>query len=284
MVTDHAQRSARFNILWVASLVAAAAWWALFQFQGVTDVGYVVERANPSAFHWIRGRWMVDWSGTHYAINFVAPFLALFLLWRRRAELKHAHAQVSWAGFVVFALGLALHLLGAKAQQTRLSLLGMITMIWGLPWFALGPDVGRALRYPMFGLIFMTPLNFFDYLLNPFRVIATKVAAVLASGFGIAVKQIGSILVESETGAWSLDMANSTSGIFALLSLCMWTVLLGDFLYKKNGRKKFWLFVWTPILFLMATILRGLTLCLLAESLSGATATTFNARAIRRRQ
>lgn len=264
--------------MWCTAAVAFAAWWILFAFQGVTDVGYVVGRDGHSAFRWIWSRWMVDWHATRYAINFIAPLVALFLLWRRRHELKRADLRVSWAGFAILLFGLALHILGAKAQQTRLSLLGMVLLLGGIPWFALGADVGRALRYPLFALIFISPLNFFDYLLNPFRVIATKTAAALASGLGISVKQIGSILVESETGAWSLDMADSTSGIFALLFLCVWTILLGDLFFKDSGRRKFWLFIWTPILFLIATTLRGLTLCLIAEGLSAQTATAFNAK------
>lgn len=277
-MTDHAQQSSQRILMSCTALVALAAWWALFAFQGVTDVGYIVGRDSHSAFRWIWSRWMVDWHATHYAINFLAPALALFLLWRRRAELRLVTPRVSWAGFGILLLALALHILGAKAQQTRLSLIGMVGLLWGIPWFALGAGAGRALRYPIFALIFISPLNFFDYLLNPFRVIATKVAAALASGLGMAVKPIASILVESEAGAWSLDMADSTSGIFALLFLCLWTILLADLLFKNEGRRKFWLFAWTPILFLLATVLRGLTLCLIAEGLSGTTATAFNAR------
>ncbi len=261
---------------WLAAALAVAAWWALFQFQGVTDVGYIAGAPQASAFEWIYWRWRVDWTGSHYAVNFLAPLLALWFAWRRRDDFRAATLRVSWAGFSVFLLALALHILGAKAQQTRLSLFALVLTVWGLPWFALGPDVGRALRYPVFALIFIMPLNFFDYLLNPFRVVATTITAAIASGLGVTVKSLGSLLVESETRAWTIDLADSTSGIFALLALTLWSLVLADILYKKKAGRMFLLIAATPILFFLATILRGITLCMIAQGLSAQTATALN--------
>ena len=120
------------------------------------------------------------------------------------------------------------------------------------------------------------PLNFFDYLLNPFRVMATAITAAIASGLGVAVKSLGSLLVESETRAWTIDLADSTSGIFALLALTLWSLVLADILYKKKAGRMFFLIAATPVLFFLATILRGITLCMIAQGLSAQTATSLN--------
>lgn len=278
-MANQAHRSPTIR-LWGAAAIAYIAWWALFQFQGVSDIGYVVENANPSAFHWIWARWIVDWRFTHYAINFMAPALALLLIWHRRAELRHATLRVSWAGFSIVALGFALHILGAKAQQTRLSLLAMMLLLWGIPWFALGPSVGRALRQPFLALMFSMPLNFFDAVLNPLRVVATSAAGAIAAGLGLPVKWAGSLLgqASSTPGGWTVDLANSSSSIYALLSLTLWTVWLGNVLFRADGWRKFWLFAFTPFLFLLATTVRGVVLCLVAEGISGKTALALNTR------
>jgi len=275
--TQRAQ-SQRNTATWIAAAVALVAGWALFHFQGVTDIGYIANEARTSGFSWLFWRWRVDWAGSHYAINFLAPPLALWLLFRRRAELRAATLHVAWAGFFVFLLGLALHILGAKAQQTRLSLFAMVVILWGLPWFALGPGVGRALRYPLLAMIFIVPLNFFDYLLNPFRVMATRLSAAIGSGLGLPVQSLGSLLIESESHAWMIDLADSTSGIFALLSLTLWTLFLADLLYRHAARRMFLLIAATPILFFATTTLRGIILGFLAQGLSAQTANALNQR------
>lgn len=277
-MTDHGLQSPQRMATYCAAAFALIAWWALFHFHGVTDVGYLVQQAQTSAFQWLFGRWNVDWHGTRYAINFMAPLLALWLLWRRRSKLKQARLRVAWSGLFVLLLGIALHILGAKAQQTRLSVLAMVVLLWGIPWFTWGSDVGRAVRYPIFALVFVMPLNFFDYLLNPVRVAATSIAAAIAAGLGLAVKSSGSLLIESESGAWTLDLADATSGIFALLALVLWTIFLADLVFTGNGRRKFWLIAWTPILFLVATVARGLTLCLITEGFSPQTANALDDR------
>lgn len=265
------------RITGLSGLLALISWWALFHFQGVTDIGYLAHKANPSAFTWLFFRWQVDWHATHYAINFLAPALALWLLWRRRDRLRAGSYRVAWTGAAVVLLGLALHILGAKAQQTRLSLIGMVLLLWGAPWFAWGPLVGRTLRYPALALFFSLPLNFFDQALNPIRVAAARISAGLAAGLGLNVKAIGSLLVDGETGSWTLDLADSTSSIYALLALTLWTLFRAE-LRLPDARRKIWLLLWTPVLFVLATILRGAALALLAEGWSAPLAQTLHDR------
>ncbi|HMP76436.1 MAG TPA: exosortase/archaeosortase family protein [Kiritimatiellia bacterium] len=258
-----------------AAAFALAAWWALFRFGGVTDVGYIATKADPSIFNWLHARWSNDFKLTGYALSFLVPLVALTLAWRRRAALTQGPHKVSGAGFAVILLALGLHVLGGIAQQTRLSLLAMILLLWGIAWCAWGGRTARLLAYPTATLVLAIPLNFFDNLLNPLRVFAAKTVALLASGLGLAVNAAGSLLMEAETRAWTIDLADTTSGIFALFTLLTWSVLLADFRFTSTGRKML-LIAATPVLFWIANTLRGLTVCILAEAISPDLAQSWN--------
>jgi len=251
----------------IGALLVCGAGWALFHFEGVTDVGYLADQTTTSLFRWIANRWYVDWLTTHYAMNFLAPPTALWLLWRRRDALCGGPHSVAWMGLALVVLALALHVLGAKTQQTRISLFALILLVWAVPWFAWGPRVARGMAYPMLALAMAMPLNFFDQFLNPLRVTAAAVSAALASGLGLSVQAMGSLLVEAETRAWALDLADPTSSVFALHALTMWTLILADLVFRRTAQRLA-LVALTPLLFLAATTMRGLTLCFAAEGWS----------------
>lgn len=260
----------------LAGLAALAAWIALFHFGGVTDIGYDASRPDPSAFNWIAERWRGDYQDTAYALNFLAPLIAIWLAWRRRSVLVAGPHGPSLTGLLVLLVGLILHALGAKAQQTRITLFAMIVTLYGTAWFTWGRPAARGLAFPAAALLFGLPLNFFDQVLNPFRISSVALAALLASGFGMPVSASGSLLFESEQRMWSIDLANSTGSIFALLAVTLWSIVFAE-LAVPAGRRRLALIALSPVLFWLATIFRGVILCVLAEAFSPELAARVNA-------
>ncbi len=252
---------------WPTALAAAsalAAWWFLFAFHGVTDIGYLAHKQNPSAFRWLYGRWLVDWHQTSYSLNFLAVPLAAWLAWRRRGAWAHAPSRVCWPALAIVLAALALHVFGAKAQQTRLSLLALFLLWWAIPAFAWGGALLRALAYPTLVLLLSMPLNFFDQLLNPMRIAAARAAAVLASGVGLGVQAVGSVLMESETRAWAVDLADPTSSVYALFACMLLAVFVAELSRLKPARRLL-VVALSPLAFLLATVARGVALCLWSE-------------------
>lgn len=255
-----------------AGAVALAAWASLFHFGGVTDIGYDASNPIRSAFVWLFVRWREDFRLTSYAINFLAPPLALWLAWRRRAVWMSGPHQVSFGGLALLLLGLALHALGAKAQQTRISLFAMIVTLYGTAWFAWGRPAARGLAMPAAALLFALPFNFLDQLVIPLRIASVMLTALLASGLGLPVTATGSLLVESEQRAWAIDLADSAGSIFALLAITLWSVALAEWMLP-SWKRRLALVALTPLFFVIASILRGFLLCLLAEGVSPHAAT-----------
>lgn len=265
---------------WLTALAvgtAFSAWWYLFAFHGVTDIGYLAHKQDPSAFRWLWGRWIVDWHQTHYALNFLAVPTAIWLAWRRRVRVLEAPPQVFWPALLLVLAALAIHVFGAKAQQTRLSLLAMALLWWAVPSFAWGRAALRGLAYPALVLLLAMPLNFFDQLLNPIRVVAVRISAAIASGIGLGVHAIGSVLVEGENRAWSIDLADSTSSVYALFTCILLTVIIAEFLHLTTSRRLLFI-ASSPIAFTLATIMRGVTLGLLAEFATPEAATRIDQR------
>ena len=90
--------------------------------------GNTVENVNSSsAFVWMVSRWSDKQSfGVDYSHGFLIPFVSLAVLWHRREEIKLAPKQVCLWGLGVIVMALAFHWLGAKMQQTRISLVSLI--------------------------------------------------------------------------------------------------------------------------------------------------------------
>ncbi|MCS6770541.1 MAG: exosortase/archaeosortase family protein [Kiritimatiellae bacterium] len=261
--------------LLAAGTVFVLAWGIFFHFRGVTDVGYIVSKPNPSIFYWLYDRWWLnDFVVTSYAINFLAPILAAFLAWRRRTALRDAPRRIGWAGLVLFTALLALHVLGARAQQTRISILAMVWLPWAAAFFAWGPAVARLLAYPFLMASWIMPVNFFDAAMNPLRVAAAHAAAGLAAGIGFPATAVGSAIVESESQLWVINLSDSTSGIYALSALAMFTMLAAD--YVKPLRRAVWTVVLTPVFFWLANTGRGFLAVFVAEVFGPNAANTLN--------
>lgn len=258
-------------------LVFLTSWFFFFHTRGVTDPGYIASEPRPSIFYWLYDRWILnDWVITSYAVNFTAPLFALFLIWRRRQALRSAPLRVAWEGALLLVGGLVLHLIGAKTEQTRLSILAMLIVLWGGIWFALGRRIGRLLTYPFTVAALITPLNFFDAALNPVRVAASKVAALLAAGVGLPVVARGSDLFENSPGGWIVTLSDSTSSIHALLALLMATMVVADFI--PSTKRAVSLVMLTPLFFWLANVFRGFSLSVLASALGSSAALYINTR------
>lgn len=276
--TKHSAGKARFvSTNTLGFLCFLASWFFFFHTRGVTDPGYIASDPRPSIFYWLYDRWILnDWVITSYAVNFSAPIFALLLIGRRWQALRSAPIGVAWEGALLLVGGLVIHLIGAKTEQTRLSILAMLIVLWGGIWFAMGRRIGRLLTYPFTVAALITPLNFFDAALNPARVAAAKVAALLAAGVGLPVVARGSDLFENAPGGWVITLSDSTSSIHALLALLLVTMLVADFI--PTTKRAVSLVILTPVLFWFANVFRGFSLSVLASALGSSASTYLNTR------
>lgn len=237
--------------------------FSLFHFQGnTTDV----RAFGRSAILWMVERWSDDISyGGDYSHGWLIPIGSLFIVYHRRRELAAASKSISKIGLMVVVLGLLMHWMGAKAQQTRFSLFGLIVLLWGIPFYFYGWQVAKILMFPCAFLIFCVPFNFLDTITFPLRIFATIVSGGLLNGIGIPVERVGSGLHFLTEGAMSLDVADPCSGIRSLMALTSITAIYAYFTQPTLAKK--WILFFSAVpLAVVANIARVTTIAIVAEA------------------
>lgn len=198
-----------------------------------------VKNFGRSALMWMIGYWndAAAFGGSDYSHGWLIPFGTLFLVWLRRDDLRAATKRVSWVGLLFVMLALLLHWLGAKSQQTRVSLFGLVLLTWALPFYLCGWGVAKNLMFPCAYLIFCIPLNFLEDMTTPLRHVASACAAFLLNGFGCHVERTGFIIKSVGTDTIALDVADPCSGIRSLLALAALTSFYGSITQKSLWKK-----------------------------------------------
>lgn len=236
--------------------------FALFHFQGNTLDPNVFGR---SALSWMVERWTDDIEyGGDYSHGWLVPVLSLYLVWHRRKELSAASKEISYRGLAIVVAALFLHWLGAKAQQTRLSLLALVLLIWGIPYYLYGWQVARQLVFPCAYLLFCIPFNFLDTVTHPLRIFATDVSALFLNGIGIGVETSGARLHSLTPGGFDLDVADACSGIRSLTAITALTAIYANVTQRKAW-KQWALFAMSIPLAIVGNIVRVFTTGIVAE-------------------
>jgi exosortase len=235
----------------------------IFHYQGNTLDTNVFGR---SALAWMVERWTDDIEfGGDYSHGWLIPIISLYVVWRRRKELAAVPKAVSMAGLSCVIACLLLHWLGAKAQQTRLSLFALVGLTWSIPYYLYGWQVAKRLIFPCAYLIFCIPFNFLDSVTHPLRIFATNVASFLLNGVGIGVEQSGARLHSLTPGGFSLDVADACSGIRSLIAITALTAIYAN-MTQSSAWKQWFIFAMSIPLAIIGNIVRIFTTGIVAEA------------------
>lgn len=232
-------------------------------------LGNTVENVHSrSAFVWMVSRWSDKISfGADYSHGYLIPFVSLGVIWYKRKELIAAPKRMAKMGLLVIFGALMMHWLGAKMQQTRLSLIGLIMLLWGIPYYLLGWHVAKILIFPCAYLVFCVPLNFLDSMTFPLKMLATKASTGLMNGLGIAAMSEGSKIHLIHNPDISYEVAAACSGLRSLLAMTAITAVYA-YLTQKTLIKKWILFLTSIPLAVIGNIVRVTTIFLVAQAFS----------------
>jgi len=229
-------------------------------------LGNTVESVSSrSAFQWMFARWHDTISfGADYSHGYFIPFVSLWVLWYKRKEIFSVEKGVDWRGLVIVVLALLMHWLGAKMQQTRISLVSLMLLIWGVPFYLFGWQLAKKLIFPCSYLAFCIPLNFLDVIAFPLRIFSTKLSVAMLNGFGIEAARSGTaILIPSmPTG---MDVADPCSGLRSLLAMTALTAVYAYFT-QRTLIKQWILFLASIPLAVIGNISRIGTIAVVSEA------------------
>ena len=256
--------------------VAIGLIYVIFHLQGNRVDAFNDQRSTLAwmYFRWITGR--VTYGNVYYILGLLVPVVSALLVWVQRRELQDAAKKVNWLGMVVVGGSLATHFVGVKTEHPRLSLLALIGMIWGVPFFLFGWQVARRLLFPCAYLVFCIPLNFLDSLVFRLRVLIARITALILNGLGLECASSGASIVGAEPGGLVLNMHSSTAGLSSLLLTAAVAALVA-YLSQRTHLKKWTLFLLTLPAYLVASVLAMVLAGLLSAAFGKGLADVFTA-------
>jgi len=180
-----------------------------------------------SAIAWMIGRW--SWPGLDMSHGWLIPLVSAYAVWRKWGEIRTAPCTYGRGGLILVVCALLLYLIGLRVQQTRLVLLSLPALLWGLSWFLYGWHVARLLAFPCWYLVFCIPFTFLDALTLPLRLLSTLVSDVVLNGLGIPVTRVGTAIHIHSGAGFSLDVAHPCSGLRYLVAMVALTTAYAYF-------------------------------------------------------
>lgn len=234
--------------------------FVMFHAQGnTTDV----RNYGRSVFLWLAARWQE--SSVDMSHGWLIPIASLAIVWHRRHDLLAAPRRICAWGLPLIVLALLLHWVGAKAEQTRLSVIAFVILTWSLPLYFFGWQVARRLIFPCAYLFFCVPLNFLDSMTFPLRLTATICATALLNGLGLPVARSGSSIYSTLPGGFQFDVADPCSGLHSILALTALTAVYAN-LTQKGLIRQWILFGLSVPIAMVGNIVRITTVGLVAAA------------------
>lgn len=158
------------------------------------------------------------WDDPNYSHGFLVPLFSGFLLWQQRHELRRLTPSGTMLGVAVLVAGILELMLGDLGAENFLMRSSLLVIVSGLILFHLGPQVLRAVAFPLGFMIFMIPLpaTLFYAITFPLQSFAASQAATILESIGIPVLLDGNVIHLSQL---SLGVTEACSGIRSLISL-----------------------------------------------------------------
>jgi exosortase len=168
--------------------------------------------------------WRTD---PEFSFAFLAPPLALGLLWLRRRALVAALTRGAGAGLLPLLGGLLLYLAGVRSDIHAVSGASFLPVVLGAAAYVYGFPTARVLGFPV---AFLTgSLCLYRGLLSPvgfaLQGLTARGAATLAPLLGVPVRRDG---VDLFAGRFHFVVAEACSGMSSLLALlCLGALMVG---------------------------------------------------------
>jgi exosortase D (VPLPA-CTERM-specific) len=191
-----------------------------------------------------------------YSHGILIPFLAIYLVWRQREELRAMRFTGSWNGLWLIAFGLLLWLLGDLATIYWIVQYGFLLALYGVVLALTGGKVFRRLWMPLLILVFMIPLPAFfgNSLSLKMQLWSSWLGVALIRMAGISVFLEGNVI---DLGSMQLQVAEACNGLRYLFPLMTLAFVMAH-LFQAPMWKRVLLFVASvPIAILMNSLRIG---------------------------
>lgn len=204
-----------------------------------------------------KGKWF-EWTG-YYSHGILVPFLAAYMVWMRREELRQAVPRPSLWAFALVVPALLLRVLGHIAPSSTLSSLSFLMLVYGTTAAVWGWNFVRLLWFPILFLGFMVPLPgvLFDEISQPAQAWSTTVADMILRTIGYETHRVGNFIYIP--GGFDLDVGVPCSGFKMVVSMATFAAFFAYYIGTSVGKQVILVLSAIPL----AILINGLRIALI---------------------
>ncbi|MCE5229739.1 exosortase/archaeosortase family protein [bacterium] len=198
---------------------------------------------------------------SYYSHGWLVPLVALYLVWRRRAEFVE-QPRASWLGLAMMLAGILILVVSGWLVVFFTAGFGLILTIWGLCGFLFGWPTLKRLTFPAFVLCFMVPPpeQMIASISLKMKMLATALAIRVIDAAGIVAVNDGQTIY---LGNAYVTVGDACSGLRSLISLIFLGVLFAYFSNLSRPRKAILALSSVPIA-ILSNVVRIVTISLVA--------------------
>jgi exosortase D (VPLPA-CTERM-specific) len=165
---------------------------------------------------------VTKWRSDQYNYCYLIPFVILYLIWDKRADVPSTH---SWNGMVPFAFGIVLYWIGELGGEHFTLLISFWFVLVGLCWVNLGWEKLKTIGFALIFVLTMFPLPYFlnTKLMVQLRLISSKLGVAMIQLYGLPVTRQGNVI---DLGFVQLQVVEACSGLNSLISLLVLSLLI----------------------------------------------------------
>ena len=210
----------------------------------------------PTFYYWQYHWFLAD---GYYSHGILVPFLALYMVWMRREEIRQSEVRPSISGLGVVVTALGLRVLGHLAQSSTFSSLSFLILLYGVVAILFGWRIVRLVWFPILFLGFMMPLpsTIFDEISQPAQEWSTIIADVFLKTVAYETIRVGNVIYIP--GGFDLDVGVPCSGFKMLVSMATFAFFFAYYIRVELWRQVLLVLLALPL----ALVINGLRIALI---------------------
>lgn len=167
---------------------------------------------------------------SYYSHGFLVPFIAGYLIYTKRHEIKSLPIEYSYWGLLILSIALFIHFLSVLSHVYFISGFSILIFVFGIYLFLVGPRITKIFSPGLFYLIFMFPLPLLviQNISLPLKFFVTHASVGFTNLIGIPVVQTGFLLNLSDGVMIIGNPCSGLRSIFSFLALGTVFVVVGD--------------------------------------------------------
>lgn len=208
----------------------------------------------------------VRWDTVDYTHAYFIFPISLWLIWRKRKEIKHVHEgfaadNKSFLSFPLLLSGMLLFVFGWRQDYLFISTLSLVPLLFGLILYLYGTQTVKKLSFPIFYLLLLVPPPFgiLDSITLPMRQGISVLAEKILFLFNYPISREGLLLT---IGYNDIFMGAPCSGFRSLITMFS-LILVYVYIIKGTATKKLALTAFIIPFALLGNLVRVITLCLI---------------------